>query len=497
MVALPVYADPIMRYTADEWRQMAARASLKSFTARMFPKYQTAAHILTLVDALEWAAATPDARLIVTMPPRHSKSLHVSENFPAWFLGRNPDKRVIAASHTQELANTFSRRVRNKIASDRYPFPGVTIAGDKAAVKAWDIEGRQGGYYAVGVGGSPTGIGADLLIIDDPIKNQADADSETMREALWEWYTATIRTRLEPGGSIVVTATRWHSDDLTGRLLEAEKNGGEQWRHLHMPAIDEETGEALWPERWNVDRLRTLQAAVGPRVWTAQYQGRPTVPEGEVLKTKWWRFWRPAGSTLEPVKIKLADGSYMDAPVVDLPSAFDAQIQSWDMTFKDTKSGSFVVGQVWAREKARKFLLDQTRDRYNFPQSVAAIRSLTAKWPTTREKLVEDKANGPAVVSTLRAEIPGLIEVSPEGGKEARANAVAWTIEAGDVYLPHPSLCPWVWDFIIECAGFPLGKNDDQVDAMSQALIRWQDKKQPRAVAVPAMTQASTWGSVR
>ena len=196
------------------------------------------AHILTLIDALEWAANTPDARLIVTMPPRHSKSLHVSENFPAWFLGRNPDKRVIAASHTQELANTFSRRVRNKIASERYPFPGVTIAGDKAAVKAWDIDGHLGGYYAVGVGGSPTGHGGDVIVIDDPIKNQADAESETIREALWEWYTGTIRTRLEPEGAIVLTNTRWHDDDLAGRLLREQER-------IRMAEEDRARAEAL------------------------------------------------------------------------------------------------------------------------------------------------------------------------------------------------------------------------------------------------------------
>lgn len=472
MVAMHPAYDIAMRYSADEWRQMAARSGLGAFSARMYARYETARHIAELVAALEWAATTPDARLIVTMPPRHSKSLHVSEHLPAWYLGRFPDNRVIGASHTQRLANVFSRRVRNKIAHPRYPFPSVRVAGDKAAVEAWDIEGHEGGYICVGVGGSPVGQGGNLIVIDDPIKNQADADSETMREALWEWYTGTMRTRLEPGGSIVVTATRWHDDDLTGRLLAAEKTGGEQWRHIHMPAIDDE-GNALWPERWPIERLRILQGAVGPRVWTAQYQGRPTVPEGEILKSTWWRFWQPIGSNLPPVKIKRADGSYHLAPVIPLPAAFDEQVQSWDMTFKTTKAGSYVVGQVWAKQAARKFLLDQMRDRYNFPQTIQAFKSLTERWPTTHLKLVEDKANGPAVIDQLASEIPGIVSVSPAGGKEARANAVAWTIEAGDVYLPHPSICPWVWDFIVECAAFPHGKNDDQVDGMSQALVRW------------------------
>lgn len=449
------YWEPIRRYdrfSDDELLRRAARKSLKSFTRRMFPKYETARHIEVLIEALEWAVSTPDARLIVTMPPRHSKSLHVSENLPAWYLGRNPDKRVIAASHTAQLAYTFSRRVRNKIADSRYPFPNVTIAGDKGAVQAWDIEGRLGGYYAVGVGGAPTGSGGDLIVIDDPIRSAADADSETVRAALWEWYQGTIRTRLEPEGGIVITATRWHDEDLSGRLIAAEKTGGESWRHVDMPAIDDETKQALWPERWPLDALRKIQAAVGSRVWQSQYQGAPIPPEGETFHHNWWKFYTAQ------TRPKNED--------------FDAIIQSWDMTFRETVSGSYVVGQVWGRLAGNAYLLDQFRERCDFTRTLAAMRTMHTKWPQTREKLVEDKANGPAVVSALRDEIPGLIEVSPEGGKVARANAISWQIEAGNVFLPVAELAPWIDDFIAEALRFPLGTNDDQVDAMTQALIR-------------------------
>ena len=447
-LTLPFPATPAF---ADDLRSRAARSSLRSFCARLFPGYQTSRHILDLVAALEWATRTPGARLIVTMPPRHSKSINVSEHLPAWYLGNWPDKRVIGASHTARLANTFSRRVRNKFADPRWPFPDVAIAGDKAAVEAWDVADRLGGYFAVGVGGTPTGTGGDLIVIDDPIRSAADADSATVRDALWEWYQGTLRTRLEPGGSIVLTATRWHEEDLTGKLLAEQSHGGESWRHVHMPAIAGD-GTALWPERWPLEALMQIKAAVGSRVFEAQFQGRPSPAEGGTFKRDWWRYYRA------------------------LPSDLAAHTQSWDMSFRETTAGSYVVGQVWARGQngrgADRYLLDQVRFRGDFPTTVQAVRALSAKWPQAHAKLVEDKANGPAIVAVLKHEVPGLIEVSPQGGKEARAAAVAPQVEAGNVYLPDPSIAPWIADFVEEAAAFPTGAHDDQVDAMSQALRR-------------------------
>jgi predicted phage terminase large subunit-like protein len=463
----PPAHDPIMAFTADEWDAMAARASLRAFSRRTFPGYERAPHITQLVEALEWAVNTPGARLIVTMPPRHSKSLHVSELLPAWYVGRNPGKRVIAASHSAHLAYTFSRRVRNLIGSPRYPFP-VAVAGDKAAVQAWDTEGHRGGYIAVGVGGSPTGQGGDLIVIDDPIRSAGDADSETVRSALWEWYQGTIRTRLEPGGSIIVTSTRWHEDDLTGRLLAAEKAGGEHWRHVHMPALTED-GDALWPGRWPVSALTQIRQAVGSRTWQAQYQGEPTPDEGGIFKRHWWRFWHHPDQPLPPVTVSIG-GVLHSCPVVPLPETFDRQAQSWDMSFKETKAGSYTVGQVWGKAGVSGYLLDQYRARVDFPDAVAAVRSLSERWPKATAKYVENKANGPAIVSSLRDEISGLIEVDPDGGKEARAHAVTPLVEAGNVILPHPLIAPWVTDLIDEAAAMPNGKHDDQVDAMSQGL---------------------------
>lgn len=447
-----------------------ARRRLGAFTRRMFANYEPAAHITALIEALERVVATPGGRLIVTMPPRHSKSLHVSEHLPAWYLGRNPDKRIIAASHSAHLAYTFSRRVRNKIAHPDYPFPGVKVADDKGAVQGWDIEGHQGGYMAVGVGGSPTGHGGNI-VIDDPIRSAADAESQTIRDGLWEWYQSTIRPRLEPAdGWIVVTATRWHADDLTGRLLAAQATGGEHWEHLHLPAISD-AGEALWPDRWSLEALREIKGAVGSRAWEAQYQGRPSPAEGGIFKRHWWRFWHAPGLPLPPVSVRNEKGESVLCPCLPLPPWFDDQVQSWDMAFKANAGNSYVVGQVWGALRGDAYLLTQTRDHLDFPQSVAAVRGLSAAWPRAATKLIEDKANGPAVIATLRHEIPGIVPVEPGGSKEARAHAFSPAAESGNLYLPHPAIAPWVNDFIEEAAGFPFGTTD-QVDAAGQAITR-------------------------
>lgn len=394
-------------------------------------------------------------RLIIEMPPRHGKSQTATIRYPAWYLGENPDKRVVVAAHTASLAQTFSRQVRNEFAMYAPEVWGLAVAEDSKSVERWAIEGHNGGMVAVGVGGALTGHGADLLIIDDPVKNAEEAQSQTIKDAVWDWYRSVARTRLHPGGAIILIMTRWAEDDLAGRLISEADAGGEQWVILSLPAIAEENdmlgrsiGEPLWPERFGLDELLMIKAAVGSYVWNALYQQRPSPIEGGMLKRGWWQFYK------------------------ELPSKFDEIIQSWDMTFKDSAGTDFVVGQVWGCKEADKYLLDQVRDRMDFPATLTAVKSLTAKWPQATAKLVEDKANGPAVIAMLKQQISGLIPVEPQGSKVARASAVSPQIEAGNVYLPDPSIAPWVHDFIEECAAFPTGAHDDQVDAMSQALMR-------------------------
>lgn len=318
----------------------------------------------------------------------------------------------------------------------------------------FEIVNHRGTYRSSGVGGGITGMGGEYIIIDDPVKNREDADSATMREKVYDWYTSTLYTRLEKDGCILLTLTRWHEDDLAGKLLKAAGEGADQWTVLELPAVCEypakpydvrQEGEALWKWKYDEEALEKMKVTVGSRDWAALYQQHPTPGEGGTFKREWWNYYKV-----------LPDGLY------DF-------VQSWDCTFKDAQSSDYVVGQVWARKGSSRYLLDQVRGRMSFTETLRAIRSLSAKWPQAIRKLVEDKANGTAVIDVLRKEIPGLIPVEPEGGKIVRANAVTAVAEAGNIYLPDPSIAPWVHDFVEEHAVFPNGANDDQVDAQTQA----------------------------
>jgi len=399
-------------------------------------------------------------RLIVSMPPRHGKSELVSRYFPAWYIGTFPDKRIILVSYEADFAATWGRKARDLLEEHGPTLFGIRVSGNSSAANRWDIEGHEGGMVTAGVNGPITGKGADIGIIDDPVKNDQEAMSVTYQERTYEWYKSTFRTRIQRDGAIILIMTRWHENDLAGKLLAAQEEEGEKWEVVSLPAIAEdddplgrEIGQPLCPDLFTKDALESIKKSVGSYWWASLYQQRPSPAEGGIFKRNWWQYYRR------------------------VPDRFDEIIQSWDMTFKDTKTADFVVGQVWGRKGADKYLLDQVRDRMDFPATIQAVRTLSAKWPQARVKLVEDKANGPAVIATLKKEISGLIPVEPQGSKESRAWAVSPEVEAGNVYLPDPSIAPWVHDFIEECAAFPNGANDDQVDAMSQALMRLN--KQP------------------
>jgi predicted phage terminase large subunit-like protein len=414
----------------------------------------------------------PDGRLIISMPPQEGKSQRAARAFVLWALRRNPGLRVAIASYEANLARRWGRAVRDDITAN--PRLGLAVRPDLSAQHEWQLDGHEGGVFTTGVGGALTGRPVDLLVIDDPVKGRAEADSEAFREAAWAWWTDTASTRLAPGAPVVLIMTRWHEDDLAGRLLAQDAAGvGEGWTVLNIPAEADHR-----PERGEVDplgrapgefltsargRTRAQWEAIKRRsatTWTALYQGRPAPPEGLLFKRGQWARYDA------PLAVPRADGS-MWVP----PAPGDQLAQSWDMAFKSTTGSDYVVGGVWLKRGQDLYLLDMVRRRMTFTETLDAVRSLSARWPQAIPKLVEDKANGPAVIDLLRKDVPGLIPVEPEGGKLARANAAAPLVVAGNVHLPAPELLPNVTELIDEAAAFPNGAHDDAVDMLTQAVL--------------------------
>jgi predicted phage terminase large subunit-like protein len=427
---------------------------------------------LDLIDAaLVDLAKTPDGRLIICLPPQEGKSTRVAGDFPLWWLLKFLDARIVVASYGQSLATRNGRAIRTRIT--QHPELGLRIAADNGAVHEWTLDGHQGGVLSVGIGGGLTGRPADLMIIDDPIKDRTEADSETYRQRVWDWWTDVASTRLAPGAPVVLILTRWHEDDLAGRLLAAED--GHLWRVINIPAeadhdpekgqtdpLGRKPGEFLRSaRRRTVEQWQRIKVRSGVRTWASLFQGRPSPAEGVLFKRDAWRRYT------EPLWVERADGS-MFVPL----SEGDELCQSWDMAFKGTDGSDYVVGGVWLHRGVEAYLLDMVRRRMTFTETLGAFRGTTAKWPQAVAKYVEDKANGTAVINMLARSIGGIIPVEPEGGKLARAQAVAPFVEARNVWLPDPELLPNVEELVEEAAAFPNGRHDDAVDMTTQALNR-------------------------
>jgi predicted phage terminase large subunit-like protein len=448
--------------TLEEILDEKASRRLLAFTQRTFPEYRAGHFHIDVSKVLDTflndVLQKRGPRLILAAPPQHGKSELTSRRLPALALGKNPDLRIMGTSYSADRAFDFSQDVQRIMDSEIYHrmFPGTRIVGRfakqgaaKRSAGLFEVVGRRGRYRAAGVEGGITGEAADILIIDDPIKDFAEAMSDSTRNTVFDWMTSTAFTRVQEGGGIIIMATRWHMDDPIGRLLQNQR---ERWKLINYPAIAEhdepnrQIGDPLSPERFSLESLLQKKADMSSYQWEALYQQRPSPVRGGIFKRDDWQFYP------------------------QMPAQFDLVLQSWDCAFKDKSTSDFVVGQVWGVKGADKFLLDQVRDRMSFTQTVSAIRSLTTKWPQPHMKLVEDKANGTAVIETLQHEIAGIIAVEPQGGKEARAHAASCEVESHNVYLPESAR--WVQGFIEECAAFPTAAHDDQVDAMTQALNR-------------------------
>ncbi len=416
--------------------------------------------------------------LIIQCPPQHGKSMVITETLPSYFLGKNPSGRVIEVSYGDDLARKFGRRNKQKIIEFGKDLFGIELSMDNKSDTEFEILGHKGSMISRGIMSGITGQAGDLIIIDDPVKNRQEADSETYRERMWEEWLYSIKTRLSARGKVILIQTRWHEDDLAGRIQMYEN----RVKTINIPCEAEDDdilgrkrGEALFPEigkdtAWKNEFKKVYMKQEGTRAWLALFQGRPTAEEGNLVKRYWWNFWKPAGMDLPPVTMKNIDGVFQNYYAQDLPEYWDEMVQSWDCAFKDQERNDYVCGEVWGRRTESYYLLDLVNEHMDLPNTINMVELFTEKWPKALKKLIEGKANGPAVVQILKRKLTGLIEVEPEGGKEARVNAITPAIESGSVFIPHPLVHSWSNEFLNQFSAFPTGKWDDMVDAASQAL---------------------------
>ena len=432
---------------------------LLAYAIGQWEGYAPAPHHRLIAQALHRVALGGTKRLMIFMPPRHGKSMLASEFFPAWYLGVHPDHQVIAATYAQELANDFGRKVRNLCRTPQHAtlFPGFSLSDDSQAACRFHTP-QRGVYQGVGVGGAATGRGAHLLLVDDPIKNREEAESETRRRLLKDWYTSTAYTRLMPGGAVVVIQTRWHEDDLAGWLLR--EHAHESWEVLNLPAIAEPgdplgraEGDALWPDAYPAAVLGTIRKTAGPRDWASLYQQRPAAMEGAIFRREHWRYFDPPAD--EPRALCQALGVFR-------------VIQAWDTAFKAGEANDYSVGVTLGVSANRYHLLDVWRARVEFPELRQAVVAQHQKWGS-HAVLVENAASGQSLIQELQrnTRIP-LQAIRADRDKVSRAHAVTATHAAGLVWLPNGA--HWAADFTDEMASFPAAPHDDQVDAFVHAL---------------------------
>lgn len=432
--------------------ELIAYSNLLPYCGVHYPNYRKGKVHAEIGKALQKVESGDIKRLIITVPPRHGKTFLTSEIFPTWYLGRNPERFIIAATYSQERANDVGRKVRNMMRAPYYGtiFPGVHVTGDSSAMHRFNTN-KEGVYYGVGIGGPVTGRGAHLLIIDDPIKDRKQADSEAYRKTLKDWYRSTAYTRLMPGGAIIIIQTRWHEDDLTGWVKKEFPHEG--WHEIHFPAIAEDNdvlgrkpGEALWPDQYPLEALLAIKETIGSREWSALYQGRPVPQGGGIVKLEWF------GRYTTPLDY------------------YDQIVLSFDTAQKDKEINDPSVCEVWGIGSRYYDLLDVWRDRVQYPTLRRMAKSLGEKW-NPNAMLIEDKSSGSSLIQDLREDtLLPVIPIDPEGDKVTRMSVETPVIEAGRCRLPHSA--PWLVDFESEIGTFPLSVKKDQVDSFSQ-ILRW------------------------
>ena len=442
------------RYNVVTYAQKISRLSARRKDWWM--PYRWLRYVMNVIQPMLLAG---NARIVVMAPPRHGKTEGISRWISTWFLDLFPEKRVVLAGYGEKLPKRYGLLIRDAFSAE--PFTALTmtrIRPDKSEQTDW-MTTAGGGLRAIGVGSGFTGHGADFLNIDDPIKDWEEAKSQTYRDRIGNWMDWVTDSRMEPGGSVVLTMTRWHQDDPAGRIM---KIGG--WTVIRLPALAEdddpigrEVDEPLCPERYGYEHLAGIRRRK-PRVFAGQYQQRPSPAEGNIIKRAWLRYYRELPSDLSLIK------------------------HSWDMNFgkkKPTKKHSFVCGTTWGKQgNSRIYLMDHARGKWQFTQALPQIIALAKRWPSYHELLIEDAANGTATKDVLEKVIPRMIAVGTRGeSKESRLEAVSPFWEAGNILLPAETLHPWVSEYVEELVTFPASEKDDQVDSTSQALARYKSEE--------------------
>ena len=444
----------------NSMKREKAQTNFMAFVQEMWPGFINGAHHKVMAQKFEDIANGKLKRLIINMPPRHTKSEFGSYMLPAWFLGRDPAKKIIQCSNTAELAVGFGRKVRNLVGSEQYAkiFPNVNLRSDSKAAGRWSTN-SNGEYFAIGVGGTVTGKGADLLIIDDPHSEQEAAIASTNPEVydkVYEWYSSGPRQRLHPGGAIIVIMTRWSKKDLTGRILKsAIEKDGDEWETIDFPAILP-SGKALWPQFWDIKELEVLKEELPVSKWNAQYQQQPTSEEGALIKREWWKVWDNEN-----------------------PPQCTYLIQSWDTAFTKNERSDYSACTTWGvfylnedEMQPNVILLDAYKARLEFPELKEKAFNMYKEW-TPDSFIVEAKASGLPLIGELRRMGIPVSEFTPTRGNDkiARLNSVTDLFASGKVWAPPRR---WADEVIEEMASFPNSDHDDLVDSSTQALIRFR-----------------------
>jgi predicted phage terminase large subunit-like protein len=454
----------LLRLLDEAKERENARESYLGFVKMMWPGFIDGRHHKIMADAFERVARGELKRLIINMPPRHTKSEFASYLLPAWFLGLYPEKKVIQTAHTAELAVGFGRKVRNLVGSKDYQgvFPGVGLQSDSKAAGRWSTS-KGGEYFAIGVGGAVTGKGADLLIIDDPHSEQEAMIGQfdgSVYDKVFEWYSSGPRQRLQPGGAIVIVMTRWAKRDLTGQIIDAsvKKEGSSEWEVIELPAIMP-SGEPLWPEFWSLDELQRLKIELPISKWSAQYQQDPTSEEGALIKRDWWNVWED-----------------------EKPPPCEAVIIAMDTAFSKTERSDYSACVTFGvfnhpngvgKPIPNLILLDAWKDKLEFPELKATTVQYHKNWQPDMF-IVEKKASGAPLIAELRNAGVPVQEFTPTratGDKIVRVNAITDIFASGVVWAPEDQ---FAIDVVEECAAFPSGDHDDYVDAVTMALMRFR-----------------------